>query len=119
MAPSSLRLSLRLRLCARRSLGTVLVAAGPILILSILFILSETSFSVVALPPWDLCTAIGQNRAVSRGFFLRALCASARHSGKGEFGCGVSRAVFFAASSVFVAALPLWEIRGSPRFDDA
>jgi hypothetical protein len=39
-------------------------------------------------------TTIGQNRAVSRGFFLRALCASARTSGKGEFGCGWPRCDF-------------------------
>jgi glucose-6-phosphate isomerase len=38
-----------------------------------------------------LYAAIGQNRAVSRGFSLRALCASARASGTGEFGCGWPR----------------------------
>jgi hypothetical protein len=47
---------------------------------------------------WFCCglprrTAIGQNRAISRGFLLRALCASARASEKGELGCGLPRCV--------------------------
>jgi len=78
-------------------------------------------FLVAALPLWDLCTAIGQNRAVSRGFFTTDFTDFTDENfavqnqfpireirGSIPFGCGSAALCSFAAKTCWNCFIPYY-----------